>query len=111
MYKHKRLQRHKKVRKNVVGSSERPRLSVFRSHQHIYAQIIDDTKGLTLVSESDFLVKSGTKKDKAQTVGENIAKKALQKKIKQVVFDRGGFIYHGRVQALAEGARKGGLEF
>jgi large subunit ribosomal protein L18 len=111
MYKLTRQKRHKSIRKNVVGSAQRPRLSVFRSHQHIYAQIIDDTKGQTLVSESDLTAKSGTKKEKALTVGENIAKKAVQKKIKQVVFDRGGFIYHGRVAALTEGARKGGLEF
>jgi large subunit ribosomal protein L18 len=111
MYKQKRLQRHKSIRKHLAGSTNRPRLAVFRSHQHIYAQIIDDSKGQTLVAESDLSVKSGTKKEKALTVGENIAKKAVSKKIKLVVFDRGGFIYHGRVQALAEGARKGGLEF
>ncbi|KKQ67420.1 MAG: 50S ribosomal protein L18 [Candidatus Daviesbacteria bacterium GW2011_GWA2_38_24] len=98
-------------RKKIAGTLERPRLSVFRSSQHIYAQIVDDQKHQTLAAESDLNVKSGTKKQKAETVGENIAKKALQKKIKSVVFDRGSFRYHGRVAALAEGARKGGLEF
>lgn len=111
MLKQKRLQRHKKVRKNITGSKNRPRLSVFRSTQHIYAQIIDDNKGHTLVYESDLKVKTGTKTERAAQVGENIAKKASQKKIKKIVFDKGGFKFHGRVAALAQGARKGGLEF
>ena len=111
MFKQKRLHLHKRVRKNVVGTSERPRLSVYRSGQHIYAQIIDDSRGVTLVAESDLKGPTGTKKDRATAVGEAIAKKALGAKIKAVVFDRGGMRYHGRVAALAEGARKGGLEF
>jgi large subunit ribosomal protein L18 len=111
MKKQIRLAKHKRVRKNILGTSDKPRLAVFRSLQHIYAQIIDDSKGLTLVAESDMTIKTGTKKEKATLVGENLAKKAASKKIKQVVFDRGGFLYHGRVQSLAEGARKGGLEF
>ncbi len=111
MLKIKRVSRHKKVRKHLAGTSDQPRLAVYRSTQHIYAQIIDDSKGQTLVSESDLTVKSGPKKERASVVGENLAKKALKKNIKKVVFDRGGFLYHGRVAALAEGARKGGLEF
>ena len=86
-------------------------MSVFRSGQHIYAQMIDDDKKATLMSESDLGVKTGTKKERATTVGEKLAKKAIAKKIKAIVFDRGGFRYHGRVAALAEGLRKGGLEF
>lgn len=111
MYKIKRELRHKKVRKNVTGTSARPRVSVFRSAQHIYAQIIDDTKAVTLLSESDLKTKNGTKKERAIMVGENLAKVAIQKKMKKVVFDRGGYKYHGRVAALAQGLRKGGLEF
>ncbi|MFN3301535.1 MAG: 50S ribosomal protein L18 [Patescibacteria group bacterium] len=115
----KRYRRHKRVRAKVFGTKDRPRLSVFRSLKHIYAQIIDDEKGHTLVSASDFDLKSKIKKEKkkptkveiAYQVGELIAKKALEKKIKKVVFDRGGYKYHGRVKALAEGARKKGLIF
>ncbi len=83
---------------------------MFRSTQHIYAQIIDDSKNKTLVSSSDVKLK-GTKKEKAVLVGEDLAKKAAKLKIKKIVFDRGGFKYHGRISSLAEGARKGGLEF
>lgn len=111
MNKSKRLATHKKIRRRVSGSAVRPRLAVFRSSQHIYAQLIDDAHATTLAFASDLTVKSGAKKDRAVQVGEEIAKKAIQKKIKTVVFDRGGFRYHGRVAALAEGARKGGLEF
>lgn len=111
MYRVKRQAMHKKIRRKVKGVVGRPRLAVFRSIQHIYAQIIDDTKETTLVSASDLTIKVGVKSERAQAVGEDIAKKALQKKIKKVVFDRGGFKYHGRIAALAEGARKGGLEF
>lgn len=111
MQKVKRLQRHKKVRKNIFGNEERPRLVVFKSAQHIYAQIINDNKGVTLVADSDLKIKEGNKSVRAALVGENIAKKAVQAKIKKVVFDRGGFKYHGRIVALADGARKGGLEF
>ena len=109
-----RLKRHQRVRKNISGTAERPRLNVFRSLNHIYAQIIDDTKGITLVSASsmdkDFSANGGNIEG-AKAVGELVAKKALEKGIKAVVFDRGGYIYHGRVAALAEGAREGGLEF
>lgn len=109
-----RLRRHQRVRKNISGTAEKPRLNVFRSLNHIYAQIIDDTKGITLVSASsldkDFDGKGGNI-EAAKKVGEMVAKKALDKGIKTVVFDRGGYIYHGRVAALAEGAREAGLEF
>jgi large subunit ribosomal protein L18 len=110
-----RLRRHKRVRKNISGTAERPRLNVFRSLSNIYAQIIDDTNGVTLVSASsldkDFEGKNGGNIDAAKAVGELVAKRAVEKGIKQVVFDRGGYVYHGRVAALAEGAREGGLEF
>ena len=109
-----RMKRHQRVRKNISGTAERPRLSVYRSLNHIYAQIIDDTKGTTLVSASsldkDFEGYGGNI-DGAKAVGNLVAKKALEKGIKAVVFDRGGYIYHGRVAALADGAREGGLEF
>ena len=105
-----RLSRHLSLRKHLSGGVNRPRLSVFRSNQHIYAQIIDDKKKVTLISQSDNGLK-GIKSEKAYLVGKNLAKAALSKKIKKVVFDRGGFLYHGRVKALAEGAREGGLEF
>lgn len=109
-----RMKRHQRVRKNISGTAERPRLSVFRSLNHIYAQIIDDTKGTTLVSASSLdkeFEGYGGNIDGAKAVGNLVAKKALEKGIKAVVFDRGGYIYHGRVAALAEGAREGGLEF
>ncbi len=109
-----RLKRHKRVRGKVNGSPECPRLSVFRSAKNIYAQIIDDTNAVTLVSasslEKDF-GEYGGNKSAAAKVGETIAKRAADKGISKVVFDRGGYIYHGRVQELAEGARKGGLKF
>lgn len=109
-----RLRRHERVRKNISGTAEKPRLNVFRSLNHIYAQIIDDTKGITLVSASS-LDKSfdgyGGNVEAAKKVGKMVAEKALEKGIKTVVFDRGGYIYHGRVAALAEGAREAGLEF
>jgi large subunit ribosomal protein L18 len=112
MKKQNRVIRHNGIRKHLAGLPDRPRLAVFRSSQHIYAQIIDDGKHTTLVAESDLKVSvKSSKKERAMSVGESIAKKALAKKIKKVVFDRGGFKYHGRVAALAEGARKGGLEF
>ena len=109
-----RIKRHKRVRAKIAGTSERPRLNVFRSETNIYAQIIDDTKGITLVAanslEKDFECE-GTKTDAAKKVGEVIAERAKAKGIDTVVFDRGGYVYHGRVQALAEGAREGGLQF
>ena len=110
-----RLKRHARVRKNISGTAERPRLNVFRSSKHIYAQIIDDTKGITLVSASSlekaFTEDNGGNCDAAKTVGKMVAQRALEKGIKAVVFDRGGYIYHGRVAALADGAREAGLEF
>ena len=109
-----RLKRHERERKNISGTAERPRLNVYRSLNHIYAQIIDDTKGVTLVAASsmdkDFNGYGGNC-EAAKAVGEAVAKKALEKGIKAVVFDRGGYLYHGRVAALAEGAREGGLDF
>ncbi len=109
-----RLRRHARVRKNISGTAERPRLNVFRSLNHIYAQIIDDTKGITLAAASSMdkeFSGNGGNVEGAKEVGTLIAKKAAEKGIKQVVFDRGGYVYHGRVAALAEGAREGGLEF
>ena len=110
MNKELRIKRRSKIRKNIVGTKERPRLAVFRSGKHIYAQIIDDSEGKTLVASSDSSEK-GTKKEKAYKVGKNLAQKARVKKIKTVVFDRGGFIYQGRVAELARGAREEGLKF
>lgn len=110
MKKVNRLQKHNRIRKHLVGTSKKPRLAVFRSSQHIYAQIIDDSKGVTLISVSD-IKESGTKKEKAFKVGKNLADKALKTKIVEVVFDRGGFLYQGRVEELAKGAREGGLKF
>ncbi len=109
-----RIKRHKRVRKNISGTAARPRLNVFRSLSNIYAQIIDDEKGVTLVAASsmdkDFEGYGGNI-EAAKAVGMAVAKKALAAGIKEVVFDRGGYVYHGRVAALAEGAREGGLEF
>ena len=109
-----RQHRHKRVRGKISGTAECPRLNVYRSLQHIYAQLIDDAKGVTLVSassvEKDF-EEYGGNKTAARKVGEMIAKRAADKGIKDCVFDRGGYIYHGRVQELAEGAREGGLNF
>ncbi|MBI4692134.1 MAG: 50S ribosomal protein L18 [Candidatus Terrybacteria bacterium] len=104
--------RHKRVRARIIGISERPRLSVFRSNKHIFLQLIDDKKGGTLISASDLKIKKkGTKTEMAKMVGKELAKLAKEKKIKSVVFDRGGYKYHGRVKAAAEGAREGGLIF
>jgi len=112
--KRQKEKRHRKVRAKIYGTEERPRLCVFKSNKHIYAQVINDEKGFTLVSASDLEIKD-LKKDKkinlAQKVGELVAKKAKDKKIETVVFDRGGFRYHGRVKTLAEEARKQGLQF
>lgn len=100
------------VRKKVVGTKDCPRLAVFRSGKYIYAQVIDDGTGKTLAFESDLKLKEkGTKIDRAFQVGKKIAEKALKTGIKKIVFDRGGFLYHGRVAKLAEGAREGGLNF
>jgi len=112
-----RLRKHVRVRKKIAGTPERPRLNVFRSLKNIYAQIIDDTTGNTLVSAStlDEALKGklnyGGNKAAAREVGKLIAQKAIDKGIKQVTFDRGGYLYHGRVKELAEGAREAGLDF
>lgn len=112
-----RIKRHYRVRNTVSGTAERPRLNVFRSSSNIYAQIIDDTAGVTLVSASTLdadvraKISNGGNKEAAKEVGMAVAKKAIEKGIKQVVFDRGGYIYHGRVAELAAGAREGGLDF
>ena len=112
-----RQRRHFRVRKRVSGTEERPRLCVFRSINNIHAQVIDDVKGITLAAASSTdrelkgKIKSGGNKESAKAVGELVAKRALDKGIKKVVFDRGGFKYHGRVQSLADAAREAGLEF
>ncbi|MDG4657880.1 50S ribosomal protein L18 [Ectobacillus antri] len=110
-----RKKRHARVRAKLTGTAQRPRLNVFRSNQHIYAQVIDDVKGVTLVSASTLdkeLSLEGTGNISAATkVGELVAKRAVEKGIKEVVFDRGGYLYHGRVKALAEAAREAGLQF
>ncbi len=109
-----RLKRHKRVRSKISGTAECPRLNVFRSLQHIYAQLIDDVAGVTLVSasttEKDF-TNYGGNKEAAKEVGKLLAERAKEKNITDVVFDRGGYVYTGRVAALAEGAREGGLNF
>lgn len=119
-----RLRRHKRIRKKVSGTPSCPRLNVFRSSEHIYCQIIDDTRGTTLTSASTLdkeisnAISSGREKtekwkktNSAKIVGATIAKRAIEKGIKKVVFDRGGYLYHGRVKALTEAAREEGLEF
>ena len=106
-----RIRRKTRVRGKVLGTSARPRLSVFRSSKHIFAQLIDDQKAVTLASATDAGTKGINKTERALAVGRQIAEKAAEKKIKKVVFDRGGYAYHGRVKAVAEGAREGGLEF
>ena len=110
-----RVERHKRIRKDINGTSERPRLNVFRSNANITAQIIDDEKGLTLVSastrEKELNIANGGNVEAAKLIGAEIAKRAKKEKITKVVFDRGGYLYHGRVKALAEAARENGLEF
>jgi len=112
-----RKKRHLRIRKNIAGTTERPRLSVFRSSKHIYAQIIDDVNGNTIVSASTVdkelrdKVTNGANIEAAKLVGELVAKRAVEKGIKSVVFDRSGYLYHGRIKALAESAREAGLEF
>lgn len=110
-----RLKRHLRVRKKIEGTTERPRLNIYRSSKHMYAQIIDDTKGVTLVSAStvdkEAKIDNGGNVDAARKVGEMIAKRAVDAGIGRVVFDRGGYLYHGRVKALADAAREAGLEF
>lgn len=109
-----RIRRHKRVRKNLSGTSNCPRLCVFRSAKHIYAQVIDDVAGKTLVAASSLeggFEGNGGNKEAANKVGKMVAEKAIAAGIKKVVFDRGGYIYHGRVASLADGAREGGLKF
>lgn len=107
-----RIKRHNRVRAKVSGTAEIPRLNVFRSNKGLYIQLIDDTVGKTIASVTDIEVKEGkTKVERAKEAGKLIAKKAQEKDIKKAVFDRGGYQYHGRTQAVAEGAREGGLEF
>ncbi len=112
-----RVVRHKRVRRKLSGTSERPRLCVYRSLSQIYAQVIDDVKGVTLASASTLdkdvkaLCQGKSKSEQAKIVGETVAKRAMEKNINEVVFDRGGYIYIGRVQALADGAREAGLKF
>lgn len=114
----KRDRRYKikmRIRKNLVGTSERPRMSVFRSNRHISIQVIDDVNGNTLVAasslEKEVAEKKGSKSEQAKLVGTRIAEKALEKGISSVVFDRNGFLYHGRIKSLADAARNGGLKF
>ena len=124
--KQKRHKRHQRIRAKIAGSAKKPRLAIFRSHQHIYGQLIDDTKGKTLLSASDLELakkskgeaqktKTSKKSDgkimMAQAAGKLLAEKSLAKGVKKIVFDRGGYKYHGRVKALADGAREGGLQF
>lgn len=116
--KEQRAKRHRRIRAKVKGTAKRPRLSVFRSNSYIYGQLVDDERGRTIISCSDLgLFSKGAKRKKikkverAKEVGLAIAKKALEKKIKMVVFDRGGYKYQGRVKSLADGAREGGLKF
>jgi large subunit ribosomal protein L18 len=112
---HRRYRRHLRVRKKVVGTPERPRLVVFRSSKHIYAQLVDDSRGVTLLGASDrsegMTPEAKGKTGKSFALGQLIAAQAKAKGIARVVFDRGGYQYHGRVKAVADGARKGGLEF
>ena len=109
-----RIKRHMRIRNKISGTPERPRLNVFRSGKHIYAQIIDDINGVTLVSAStmdkDFDGYGGNK-EAAKQIGKTIAERAIAKEINEVVFDRSGYLYHGRIKELAEGAREGGLKF
>lgn len=103
--KEKQYRRRKRIRAKIFGTKERPRLCVFKSNNHIYAQLIDDNKGKILASSSDFKIKT------AKEVGKSLAKKASDLKIEKAVFDRAGYKYHGKIKALAEGAREGGLKF
>jgi large subunit ribosomal protein L18 len=117
MKRTKKIQRkriHMRIRKRINGTTERPRLSVFRSNKSIYCQVIDDQTGHTIVAASSLdsaINKDGNKIDQAKEVGKSIAEKAKAKGIESIVFDRAGYLYHGRVKALAEGAREGGLQF
>lgn len=106
-----RTQIHKRIRKRLSGTAERPRLAVFRSLAHTYAQVIDDSQGVTLVAASTSGSKGGGNVAAAKSIGAEVARKAIDRGIKRVVFDRGGYLYHGRVKALADAAREAGLEF
>lgn len=112
-----RKRRHLRMRKNIVGTPERPRLNVFRSSKHIYAQLIDDVNGKTIVSASTVdndlkdKITNGANVEAAKLVGELVAKRALEKGYETIVFDRGGYLYHGRIRALADSAREAGLQF
>jgi large subunit ribosomal protein L18 len=110
-----RKKRHARVRTKLSGTAARPRLNVFRSNKHIYAQLIDDVNGVTLASastlEKDLTVDSSSNTDAAVKIGELVAKRAVEKGVTEVVFDRGGYLYHGRIQALADAARENGLKF
>jgi large subunit ribosomal protein L18 len=104
--------RHKRIREKIKGTSFCPRLSIFRSNKHIFIQLIDDEKGKTIISVSDIKKKiKGNKTEIAKKIGTELAKMAKEKRVERVVFDRGGYKYHGRIKAVAEGARKGGLKF
>jgi large subunit ribosomal protein L18 len=105
-----RLRRHRRVRRKLAGTPERPRLAVYRSNRHIYAQLVDDQDARTLAAASDLGAGGGGKADRAKKVGQAIAERAKALGVDRVVFDRGGRLYHGRVKAVAEGAREGGLE-
>ena len=107
----KRARRHKRIRSRISGTAVLPRLSAYRSNGYIYAQLINDDARVTIASVSSLDIKSGTKTEAARAVGKKLAAKALEKKIEKVVFDRGGYVYAGRVKALADGAREGGLKF
>lgn len=109
--KEQREKRRRRIRSRIFGTADRPRLSVFKSNTNIYAQLINDEEGKTLVSYSSTDIKTGKPLEKAKSVGVEIAKKAMASKIEAVVFDRGGFLYTGHIKALAEGAREGGLKF
>jgi large subunit ribosomal protein L18 len=102
---------HARIRAKLSGTTERPRLNVYRSLNHIYAQVIDDQTGVTLVSASSIKLKTGGNIASAKEIGKAVAEKAVEKGIKKVVFDRGGYLYHGRIKALADAAREAGLEF
>ena len=106
---------HKRIRRKLAGTAERPRLAIFRSVAHIYAQVIDDLKGATVAAasslEKDMRAKTGANVDAAKAVGKLVAQRAVEKGVKEVVFDRGGYRYHGRIKALADAAREGGLKF
>jgi len=110
----KRLNRHKRVRAKIKGTGERPRLCVFRSNKHIFLQLIDDLSGKTIVSASDIKDSQKSKlnkTDSAKEVGKKLAEEAVKKDIKTAVFDKGGYLYHGRIKSVADGAREGGLKF